>query len=81
MPTTENFVVFVEEPTRYRIEDGLVYCDDRSGKVDFQRVMSVQTFMLTVAGAQEALAKWRVSQIERGPPDAPIPIGRKRRAR
>ena len=71
----DNFVVYLEKPTQYEIKSGLAHCYDRSGKVEFQRVMSVHTFMRSIAAAQEALGKWRSERTDVTPP---ISIGRKR---
>lgn len=53
----DKYVVFCSDPPDFRIEDGLVHVTDRSGKLVFERVMSLGSFRLSIAKAHEALAK------------------------
>lgn len=54
----DKYVVFCSEPPEFRIEDGLVHVTDRSGKLEFERVMSIHSFKRSLRKAEKLMREW-----------------------
>ena len=60
----EQSIVYVEEPTTYRIDGGLIYAEERSGGAIYYRVMSPHVLLRSIKRAQRVLAEWEARKAE-----------------
>lgn len=58
MPPTLEAIIFVTDPPEFLIEDGLVHISQQVGQTRIDRVMRYNTFLKTIAHAQQAVREY-----------------------
>lgn len=76
----DKYVIFCDRAPDFRIEDGLVHVTDHSGKLVFERVMSLKSFRDSIAKANGLIAEWTYEQLDEAERETPVvPFRRKRK--
>jgi len=64
--------IFTRQPCEIAVEDGIASFRLNSGEMDFRLVMPVSVLVQNMRACEEALARWRVIELDR----AAVPIAR-----